>query len=233
MKVSSAYAAGMVAGLAVAGACLQAAQAAYVVVDTGHMRAHPGAVSPGGKVEYDYNLQVSDALAAALAAAGQRVARVAADGKDITLAARTAAHPDADFFVSIHHDSIPQEWIDAGRRRAFRGYALFVSEKNPHYEKSLACARAIGTQLLTIGEVPSLYHQTPIPGENRPLIDARVGIHRFDDLVVLKTAAMPAVLVEVGVIANPDEALRLGEPGVVRRQADAIARGIRACMQGK
>ncbi|WP_409929261.1 N-acetylmuramoyl-L-alanine amidase [Bordetella genomosp. 13] len=230
--MSGAHAA-LLAGLIMAGVCPHAARAAYVVVDTGHMRAHPGAVSPGGKVEYDYNLQVSDALAAALAADGQRVARMAADGKDIALKERTAAHPDADFFVSIHHDSIQQEWIDAGRRREFRGYSLFVSEKNPDYAKSLACARAIGTQLLTIGEVPSLYHQTPIPGENRPLIDARLGIHRFDDLVVLKTAAMPAVLVEVGVIANPDEEHRLGEPAVVRRQADAIARGIRACMQGK
>ncbi|WP_082853082.1 N-acetylmuramoyl-L-alanine amidase family protein [Bordetella ansorpii] len=229
-----ARAAGVLAAVMIVGACLpMAVQAAFVVVDTGHTRAHPGAVSPGGKVEYDYNLQVTDALSRALAADGQRVARVAADGKDIALKERTAAHPDADFFVSIHHDSIQQEWIDAGRRREFRGYALFVSEKNPHYEKSLACARAIGTQLLTIGEVPSLYHQTPIPGENRPLIDKRLGVHRFDDLVVLKTAAMPAVLVEVGVIANPDEARRLGEPAVVRRQADAIARGLRECLQGK
>ena len=46
---------------------------------------------------------------------------------------------------------------------------------------------------------------------------------------MLKTAPMPAVLVEVGVIVNPDEERRLARPDVIKRVAQAIARGARAC----
>lgn len=207
------------------------AHAASVVIDTGHTPKHPGAHGPDGLPEYAFNLRLTDAVSSQLQAAGVRVARVAADGQEIELAQRTQLHPSADLFVSIHHDSIQQEWIDAGRRGEFKGYALFVSEKNPHYAESLACAEQLGHHMLAIGEAPSLYHATPIPGENRPLIDTTLGIHRFDDLVVLKTASMPAVLIEAGVIANPSEEARLARRDTVDRLASAITQGIESCLK--
>ncbi|TCV90687.1 N-acetylmuramoyl-L-alanine amidase family protein [Sulfurirhabdus autotrophica] len=212
---------------------VQIASAAYIVVDTGHTPQHPGAMGANGRVEYLYNLDMSNAVAEDLTAGGDRVLRVSADGKDIKLTERVTLAPDADLFVSIHHDSILQEWIDAGRRREFSGFALFVSEKNAHFEQSLSCAKIIGAQLLAIGEKPSLYHATPISGENRPLIDSHFGIHRYDDLVVLKTASIPAVLIEIGVIANPDEALRLNKSNVQQQIAHAISKGIHDCQVHK
>lgn len=208
-----------------------AAHAANIVVDTGHTPLRPGATGVSGKVEYLYNLQFTDALAGELATQGHKVFRMAADGKEIALQERAIREPAADFFVSIHHDSIQLEWINAGRRREFAGFSIFVSEKNSHYAQSLHCAREIAEQLLAIGEVPSLYHATPIPGENRPLIDQRLGIHRFDDLIVLKTAPVPAVLIEAGVIANPDEEERFAKAETVQRLAHAIATGIRVCQK--
>jgi N-acetylmuramoyl-L-alanine amidase len=229
-RVWRAAAAACVAAVLGCGAPAPSGRAGYVVVDAGHTRGHPGAVSPDGHLEYDYNLQFADALAAALATGGARVARTAADGREIALADRAVGHPDADLFVAIHHDSMQQVWIDQGRQRDFRGYSIFVSEKNSRYAQSLSCARAIGAQMIAAGEAPSLYHQVSIPGEGRPLVDRPLGIHRYDDLVVLKTAPVPAVLIEVGVIANPDEQVRLRDPATVRRQADAVARGIAACL---
>lgn len=205
------------------------AWAAYIVVDTGHTPQHPGAMGASGRVEYEYNLDLSNAVARDLAALKDRVARVSADGQEIELAQRSRQAPDADFFLSIHHDSMQQAWIDAGWRRKFSGFSLFVSQRNPHYTQSLRCAQAIGERLLAAGAKPSLYHATPIAGENRPLIDERLGIHRFDDLVVLKTAPMAAVLVEAGVIANPDEEKRLGERETIARLASAIAQAVHAC----
>jgi N-acetylmuramoyl-L-alanine amidase len=205
-------------------------QAATIIVDTGHTPLEHGVRAPDGQVEYRFNLELSDKLTQALAEKGIAVTRVAADGKEIELQQRSSADPAAHLFVSIHHDSIPQAWIDAGRRGEFAGYALFVSEKNPQYAESLRCARAIGEQLRAAGEMPSLYHATPIPGENRPLIDTRLGIHRFDDLVVLKTAPMAAVLVEAGVIANPAEERRLSQPATQNRIARAIAQGLVNCL---
>ncbi|MEC5384962.1 N-acetylmuramoyl-L-alanine amidase [Uliginosibacterium sp. H3] len=206
-----------------------AAEAALIAVDTGHTPLRYGATAPDGRVEYQYNLTLSSAVSRELTAKGDQVFRISADGNEVELAKRATLAPDASLFVSIHHDSIQQAWIDAGRRREFAGFSLFVSEKNPHYAESLACAKGVAERLLAIGEMPSGYHATPIPGENRPFIDKRLGIHRFDDLVVLKTATMPALLIEAGVIANPDEARRLAAAETVDRLARAIAEGLHAC----
>ena len=205
------------------------AQAAHIVVDTGHTPQHSGATGASGRVEYLYNLDLSTAVARNLVALNHRVTRVSADGKEIGLEQRAVQAPGADFFISIHHDSMPQAWIDAGRQREFSGFSLFISPQNPHYAQSLRCAQAIGEKLLKAGEKPSLYHAEPIPGENRPLIDTRLGIHHFDDLVVLKTAPMAAVLVEVGVIVNPDEEKRLADPATIAKLANAISQAIHEC----
>ncbi|MBX4145647.1 N-acetylmuramoyl-L-alanine amidase, partial [Ralstonia pickettii] len=160
----------------------------YIVVDTGHTPAHPGSTGASGRVEYLYNLDLSAAVAEKLAAHGDRVLRTSADGREISLDQRSTQAPDANLFVSIHHDSMQQQFIDAGRQREFRGFSVFVSERNPHYAESLRCAKAIAERLVAAGERPSLYHAQPIRSENRPLIDPPLGIHRFDDLVVLRTA---------------------------------------------
>ncbi|MDR1849329.1 MAG: N-acetylmuramoyl-L-alanine amidase [Zoogloeaceae bacterium] len=205
------------------------AQAAHIVVDTGHTPQLPGAMGASGRAEYLYNLDFSAAVSRDLVALNNRVTRVSADGKEIRLTQRPAQAPDADFFISIHHDSMQQAWIDAGRQTEFSGFSLFISRRNPHYAQSLRCARAIGEKLLAAGEKPSLYHATPIRGENRPLIDNRLGVHRFDELIVLKYATMPAVLVEIGVIVNPDEEKRLGEPDTITRLAAAISQAVHDC----
>jgi len=219
------HTAGWLASLLFAlGMAMAPAQAAQIVVDTGHTPLTQGAISANGLPEYGYNLYLSNAVAQSLREAGFEVAQVAADGEEIDLHERALRFPKAQLFVSLHHDSIRQEWIDAGRRGEFSGFSVFVSIKNPDYPQSLACAKAIGAGLLEAGEHPSLYH-----ADIRPLLDERVGVHQFDDLVVLKTAPIPAVLVEAGVIANPDEAVRLADPAVANKLADAIAKGIRNC----
>ncbi|MBU9422878.1 N-acetylmuramoyl-L-alanine amidase [Burkholderia gladioli] len=229
MTITSGFLRGTIAlagalALVCASATTACAAPSTIVVDTGHTPAHPGATGASGRVEYRYNLDLSAAVAAELGAHGEHVLRTSADGREIALSARSARANDAhaDLFVSIHHDSIQQAYLDAGRQREFHGYAIFVSERNPRYAASLRCAREIG-------ETPSLYHADPIRGENRPLIDARLGIHRFDDLVVLRTARVPALLIEAGVIVNPQEEARLAQADTIRRLGAAIAAGIEAC----
>ena len=95
-----------------------------------------------------------------------------------------------------------QKYIDAGRQREFAGFSIFVSQRNPATRKACAAPRRSARRWWRRAK-PSLYHAEPIAGENRPLLDRRLGVHRFDGLAVLKTATMPAVLVEAGVIVNP------------------------------
>ena len=77
---------------------------------------------------------------------------------------------------------------------------------------------------------PSRYHADPVIGENRPFADEPNGVHYYDNLGVAKTAAMPSVLVEAGVIINRDEEARMNDPAVRNGIADAIARGVKRCL---
>jgi N-acetylmuramoyl-L-alanine amidase len=47
---------------------------------------------------------------------------------------------------------------------------------------------------------------------------------------VARSATMPSVLVEAGVIVNRHEELRLREPAMRSRIAQAIADGVRRCL---
>lgn len=130
----------------------------------------------------------------------------------------------ATLLVSIHHDSVQDQYLPHADR--FSGYGLFVSGLNPQFQKSEAAAEKVGDRLLALGLSPSLHHAEPIPGENRPLLDPRRGIYRYDDLVVLKYAAMPALLIEAGVIVNPHDEEILADPGSRWKFAGAVAQGI-------
>lgn len=211
------------------GALVGASQAlaTTVVLDTGHTPSQQGSTSAYGRAEYGFNVQLANFVAQYLQAQGVTVRRVQGEH---TLISRTYQTAEADLFVSLHHDSIQQAWIDAGKREAYAGFSVFISHKNPQPTQSLLCARHIGWQMVGIGEVPSRYHALPIAGENRPVLDPVTSVHRYDNLVVLKTAKAPAVLVEAGVIANPHEDRRLGDPKVANQLAGALARGIQACL---
>ena len=58
-------------------------------------------------------------------------------------------------------------------------------------------------------------------------------MHWFDDLVVLKTAAQPAVLFEAGVLVNRNEELMLQRPDVRERIAGAVSDAIVACLRDR
>src|SRR2546430_16583565 len=141
---------------------------------------------------------------------------IGSDGFMSQLARRAAAAADADFFLSVHHDSVQPQFLETWEfdrvERPFSdrysGFSLFVSRKNRALARSLACASAMGEALRGAGFSPSLYHADPIPGENKPFADRRNGVHYYDNLIVLKTARTPALLLEAVLIVNPDEALR-------------------------
>src|SRR5258705_13182016 len=101
-----------------------------------------------------------------------------------------------------------------------------MSRKKRSLSGSLACASAIGGAPRGAGFSPSLYHADPIPGENKPFADRRNGGHYYDNLIVLKTARTPAVLLEAGVIVNRHEELKV-RPGEARkRMAAAVSLGL-------
>jgi N-acetylmuramoyl-L-alanine amidase len=229
--------------LAAAGSAFSATERPLIAIDVGHSRSRPGAVSARGEPEFAFNRGLALAVERVLRDHGFRTRLIGEQGDIEKLADRSAAAASAGaaFLLSLHHDSVQPQYLETwqvdGRQQRYSdrysGFSLFVSRSNPDADDSLRCARAIGEQLRNRGYVPSLHHAEPIRGENRPLADASNGVYYFDDLVVLKTAAMPAVLVEAGIILNRRDELVLREASTRERISQAIAGGLARCLRGR
>lgn len=219
-------------------AFLPSAHAAAIAVDVGHYLKQPGAISARGVPEFEYNLRLAREVATALRGAGHKTLLIGDDGLAENLGSRAPRAAGTDLFISIHHDSVQprflEPWEHEGATRLysdqFAGYSLFVSHLHPQLPASLKCASAIGAALNAAGFTASRYHADPIVGENRPFADEPNGVHYFDNLAVLKTASVPAVLFEAGVIVNRSEELRMRDPAVRKRIADSIVAGVGACL---
>ena len=215
----------------------------YVVaIDVGHTKASPGAISVRGRPEYEFNREIARQLEERLKETNKEGGAtikpfIISSEKPMALPARTkiAASKNADLFVSIHHDSAQDQYLEErevnGKEERFTnefsGYSVFVSRKNPRYAESLDVARRIGRAMQSAKFKFAKHHHEKIAGENRPFADEDAGVYAFDDLVVLKTASMPAVLVECGVIVNPKEEQALLKKDTQATITAAIVRGIR------
>jgi N-acetylmuramoyl-L-alanine amidase len=218
-----------------------------VAIDVGHGRQDPGAVSAVGIPEFEYNRQLASELMEGLRRAGfvrsflinGDGARSGSDG--LVERARQASAGRADLFVSIHHDSVQerylQHWMVDGQRRlyadAFEGYSIFYSEGGGQARQSLQFARMLADELQKEGRRPSAHHAEDIPGERRALVDPARGIYEAG-FRVIKDASMPAVLFEAGIILNRrQERLLAAEnyrAGFVKAITAAVAE---FCRQGK
>jgi N-acetylmuramoyl-L-alanine amidase len=214
----------VIAGMAM----VLSAAAKEVAVDVGHYAAEPGVISASGRPEFEYNRDLALEVRAELEKLQLRTRLIGEKGDYSVLHYRTRDAQGADLFVSIHHDSV-KAWL-LPRAAEFSGFSLFVSRHNPQVDRSLACASRIGKALKDRGFKPSRYHADAVLGESRPFADEANGVHYYDNLAVGRTAAMPSMLVEAGVIVNGDEERRMRDPEVRRRIAVAIAAGVRDCL---
>lgn len=210
-----------------------------LAIDVGHSKVSVGAVSAHGKPEFEFNVALAKAINEFICSYNIPIVQIGYDGDITKLGDRTqqANLAGAKLFLSIHHDSVqPQylkQWQWQGQTRQYTDYAsgfsLFVSRKNPQLATSLRCATAIGSALKQKGFHFSPHHSEQTPGEDKEWADKANGVYYYDDLVVLKTAKMPAVLLEAGVIVNREEEQSLQNPGVRNKIASAIAQGLLAC----
>src|SRR6266705_1992650 len=221
-----------------AAACAPAQARTTVAIDVGHFLEEPGATSARGRTELEFNRELALEIESAARGRGLETMLIGSDGFMSKLAGRTAAAAGAAFFLSVHHDSVQPHFLETWEydrvERLFSdryaGFSLFVSRKSAFVRPSLACASAIGEAMRRAGFSPSLYHADPIPGESKPFADRTNGVHYYDNLIVLKTARTPAVLIEAGVIVNRDEETRVQSEDVRKRIAAAVAEGLERCL---
>ena len=203
-----------------------------IAIDIGHSPGKPGAMSAAGVMEYTFNRRMARLIADDLRQQpGISVTLVNERGREISLLGRgdVANAAKADLFLSVHHDSVNERY-KVTRRTAdgrvsrqsdkFRGYSVFFSEKNAEPAASFEFAKQLGRAMREQGMLPTAHHAEKIPGEGRDFVVPEFGVYRFNDLLVLKRARMPAALLECGVIVHPEEEQELNS---AERQRQIIA----------
>ena len=209
------------------------------VVDVGHTAEAPGAMSARGVPEFEFNLRLAKLIEERLIERGfvnanllitEGPARIGLSER-----VRRANALKADLLVSIHHDSVPQflkeEWEHEGQRQSysdrFKGHSIFVSHGNRKRAASYTFGRLLGRALNANGlEYTPHYSQAFMGRWRRDLVDAEAGVYRYDALIVLRTARMPAVLLEAGSIVNRDEELLLASAGHQLLIAGSVANAV-------
>src|ERR1700693_2360174 len=196
-----------------------------IVLDVGHTAESEGATSARNVAEFVFNLRLAQRIEEKLKAEGFAGTRLLlTEGKArSSLVRRVAAanNLQANLFLSIHHDSVPNSFLDdwefEGKKShfsdRFSGYSVFVSRDNPDFKTSLSFAELIANEMKAQGLQYAQQYTQAIMGRYRhPLLNKETAVYSYDQLVVLKSTRMPAVLLEAGSITNRDEELKMDSP---------------------
>jgi len=221
---------------------LQSADASLpqVVIDPGHGGSQLGAVGVCGVREKDVALAVGLKVSALLRASGRALAILTREGDEeleLRSRPRLANEVAADLFVSIH--------ANAGTDARARGIETFflAARSSDHRAQMLASRENAGgsvqapqasdplTTILQDLSLNAAHHRSQrlAMQVQQTLTSTLGGIDRKVQqapFAVLTGARMPAVLVEIGFLSNPEECKKL------RREdyRDSVARGITAAL---
>lgn len=211
-----------------------------IAVDAGHGGDDRGAKGKSGLLEKEVALRLALALAEKLKEFGYEPVFTRPDDTFIPLwdRAKLANEAGADLFVSLH--------LNASRARGAKGSEVYflslgegnadaeivAAENGPEPEKPADAEGVVASILEDLAQKAYLQDSEKLAVEIQIQLNLLGGIKergvKQAPFVVLKGAAMPAVLVETAFISNPKEEARLKDPAFLRRVADSIAKGIRA-----
>ncbi|ERF82755.1 MAG: N-acetylmuramoyl-L-alanine amidase [Bradyrhizobium sp. PARBB1] len=211
-----------------------------VVLDVGHTAESEGAMSARNVAEFNFNLRLARQIEETLKAEGFTGTRLLlTEGKarpSLFRRVSAANNLHADLLLSIHHDSVPnkmlEDWEFEGKKShfsdRFSGYSVFVSRENPDFKTSLRFAELVAGEMKAQGLHYAEQYSQPIMGRDQhPLLNKDTGVYSYDELIVLRKTAMPAVLLEAGSIINREEELKMGSP----ERRNAIASGVASAVK--
>lgn len=174
-----------------------------VLLDPGHMPSAPGATGPLGTKEMDANYAIAEAAAERLRREGAiplLTRGTTTDEVSLVDRPKQAVDRGADVFVSLHNNALPDGSNPFAKPR---GFTIFY-----YHTHSLALARAMHA---------AYAKRAPSPDEGM----------QWDNLLVARLSAVPAILIENAFIILPEQEARLNDPAFRAALADAVVDGLR------
>lgn len=220
-------------------------QKRVIVIDPGHGGHDPGAIGFMGIKEKDVVLAIGKRLANILEEDGRfKVIMTRKDDTFVSLQERAnvALKNRADLFISLHADAHPQRLSHARGTTIFAISSEAAQKKRQHIVNnqqyaSLVFGRSdipLSAKVVLADLAMDVTLNESVSFGNRLARSLREklgrdvhfrGIQRAG-FAVLKTPGIPSVLVEVGFMTNPEEALMMSDPEFQRRFAEAMYKAI-------
>lgn len=209
-----------------------------IAVDAGHGGDDRGAKGKKGLLEKEVALRLALALAERLKEFGYEPVFTRSDDTFIPLwdRAKLANESGADLFVSLH--------LNASRARGAKGSEVYflslgegnadaeivAAENGPEPEKPADAEGVVASILEDLAQKAYLQDSERLAVEIQIQLNLLGGIKergvKQAPFVVLKGAAMPAVLVETAFISNRREEKRLASPAYQEVVAQALSRAV-------
>jgi N-acetylmuramoyl-L-alanine amidase len=216
-----------------------------IAVDAGHGGEDPGAIGHGGTREKDVTLAIARALAARIDVEPGMHAVLTRDRDEfvpLEERIRRARLAHADMFISVHADSIfdrsisgASVYILSTHGASSEAARVLAEGENAADlmggirladEGALAPVLLDATQQETIGVSGAAAERVVSALES--VGEMRKAQVQHAGFVVLKSPAIPSMLIETAYISNPTEERRLRSHGQQERLAEAICGGVRA-----
>jgi N-acetylmuramoyl-L-alanine amidase len=238
---------GLLVGLLLAalqGGVAMGEESFLVVIDPGHGGEHPGAVGPAGNAEKTLTLRIARRVAERCRKELHARTLLTREGdNDVDLQDRVelANRKQASLFISIHLNSA----ADRTARRTARGVETYFLSADPSDASAAALVErenldqpvqhrshrgevdlilndlSLNAAQADSSRLAYAIHQHVVEATG----EADRGVHQAP-FFVLTGARMPAVLLEVGFVSNPDEEHALLSAAYQDRVAEAVVQGI-------
>lgn len=217
-----------------------------VTVDPGHGGIDPGTIGLHGTKEKTITLEIGRRLAHRIDEQRGMRATMTRD-RDVYLTLRQrmriARRDHANLFVSIHVNDSPDRHIKGATVYILSLHGASSEAARILAERENASDRFAGVRLrgkthtlarvlLSLSQTTTIAHSMVAAHDVLHALDRSVPVWKHTvqhaAFVVLKSPAIPSMLVETDFMSDPAEALKLRQPWYQKRLADAIFRGILA-----
>lgn len=208
-----------------------------VAVDPGHGGSDTGALAKDGTTEKDLVLAVSKLLVASLEKAGMKAFLTREGDTFIPLAQRTglANFNSADVLLSIHLNASPSSSAKGSETYIMSREATDLWSKQVAEKENATAAQVTGSDtfslvLWNLAQTQSILESAELAEGlqnrlNQLLATKERGV-RQAPFVVLEGAQMPAVLVEIAFLSNPQEAEQLKDAAFQAKVAEEVATSV-------